>query len=244
MAIAPALALLLGGGFAAGAIGRLGKNVVDVSRSGSEDGVALGGVVGAPVSGVPVQVTPAEAEELRRKGVKVKQVLKQAMEFNTGSFVQNVGIGAAGGAALGGGWMLVDHLINKRRKAVATEERDEVKARIQRLLEDQPIEQDIPVHAAMKAAEAHYLQKSASIIGEVDAAAGAWLHPALQWGAGMGGLLAAVAAYKSMRANSGGKQKLDAYKSLLKTPSETPRAVLEPVEVVEKAGSPSQQAGA
>lgn len=188
-----------------------------------------------PVTHVPVQVSGDEADELRRKGIKVRRVLKTA-EFPNFDInpAEAVGLGALGTGAAIGGWKFSNWLLNRNRQAAVNEEKERVKNRIKGLLNDSPSEEDTALHANMKAAEDMYfmkkaLQKEAWYPGQSAVNTLAAL---------LGGSLvfSGMRAYNQAQAGSEQASKIQGLKSLLKKKkTEAPMAVAEPVEYVDQA---------
>jgi hypothetical protein len=247
----PYVALTAGG---VGALGRIGKGVLDViRRDDPEAGPVSMPEMAVPVSKTRLEVTPEEAAELRRKGIKVKKVIKKAT-LDVGH-ISNVGLGAAGAAALLGAWHGTDALIDKIRKSKAKKELEDTKKKIVRVLNDNPESEDeLALHGMMKAAEDIYFAPALHKLAEVKEAStfvnditGA-NNPILRGlGIGIGGtaVLAAVAAYRNATAKSRFLAKAKGLKNLLKNKAvETPVASIEPVVIEERTGSPADQAEA
>jgi hypothetical protein len=215
-----------GGGLAIGAGARLIKNLADLARRNTDEGqVASMEPSVAPLAEIPVKITPEEAEALKRKGIKVRKMLrKNAFVFD------NIGLGAAAVGGAVGGWSLLDKLIHKNRKATLRGDVSTLRKRIEKVLDDEPEEQDQKLHAYMKAAEDLYFKK----VG--------FLDTGLQV-LGGGAALAAMAAYKAQQRNNRYIAAIKAIKGQARSrPSEAARAVLVPILEEESAGSPSQQA--
>jgi hypothetical protein len=250
----PYVALTAGG---IGALGRVGKGILDVvRRDDPEAGPVAMPEMETSVSKTRLEVTPEEAVELRKKGIKVKKIVKRSA-LNVGH-PTNVALGAAGAAALLGAWHGTDVLIDKIRKSKAKKDLEDTKKKIERVLNDTPDSEDEQaLHGMMKAAEDIYFAPAIAKLAEVKEAAGietVWNdasganNPILRGlGMGIGGaaVLAAVAAYRNSTANSRHLAKAKGLKNLLKNKAtETPTASIEPVVVEERSGSPADQAEA
>ena len=147
------------GGLAVGAGGRLAKNLYDLASSDPTQPRTVFRPGRAAVSNVPIEVTPEEAEELARRGIKVRKVL--AKRASDASPWKAMGYGALGTAATLGGWKLTDMVIDRLRKQQAKKEVSRVKDRIRRLIEGNPLEEDVTVYRRMKTASAAHSVKTA-----------------------------------------------------------------------------------
>jgi hypothetical protein len=147
-------------------------------------------------------------------------------------------LGALGTGAVMGGWTLTDKLIDAYRKNRAEAKRDVIKNRLKRIMNDDPAEEDLGLHANMKAAESIYFEKRAfDPVSHV-------VNPlAALLGGGM--LLAGVRAYNQASVSGDEPAKVKALKSYLKRQKTThPIISTVPVEVAEESGSPAEQAAA
>jgi hypothetical protein len=189
-----------------------------------------------PIVEVPVPVSHEEAEELRRKGMQVKRAVS-LMDFKVGP-EGAFALGALGTGAVMGGWSLTDKLVDAYRKNRAEAKRNAIKNRITKLMNDDPAEEDLDLHANMKAAESvHFEKKAISLVHHVVNPLSALL------GGGM--LLAGVRAYNQASVSGDEAAKIKALKGYLKKQKTThPIISTVPVEVAEEAGSPAQQAAA
>jgi hypothetical protein len=200
----------------------------------------------APVSRVPMEVTPEEADELRRKGIKVRTIkrnTKTAMDLTTG-----IGVGALGLAAGLGGWSVSDKIYDYMRKKDLSEEVKSVRKRIKRLLDDEAMEHDERLHSYMKRAEAeHFGESYTKVAGIMDALGtlfGETYGPAITIPIGVAGAISAAAAYKNARKGNKYLNKAKALKAKLESaPAEAAKLELEPVQVIDESmNAPSQQA--
>jgi hypothetical protein len=165
-----AIPMVAAGTVGVGAAGRLLKSLVDLYRRPPTSTAAGIKQLPASVADIPVEVTPEEADELRRKGVEVKRIMPKLSEavktdavgtdggsnyFSqfkpsfTGGFIYG-GLGALG---LAGGWKLTDYIIDKLRKRSIKSDIEKTRARINAILNNEPAQSDLPLHAYMKAAE-------------------------------------------------------------------------------------------
>lgn len=255
------------GALAVGAGGRLARNLWDLSQGG--DKRLRAPKIQRSTAAIPVEVTPEEAEELRRQGVEVKRVLRKRAEYDA-SPVQALGYGALGAGGLIGGWSLADHFLDSMRKRQAEKRRDRVRRRIEDLLSDSPSAEDQQVYGQMKRAEQQLLD------GELPLEKTAGVKDWLALGGlalGAGGLTSLISGYRKGRGSSKAQARTQALRRLLAgRPIATPTATTVPVlveaqrareeeeeekkpeyrapavpvapvvEVVPEAGSPAQQA--
>ena len=198
-----------------------------------------------PLTHVPVPVSGSEADELRRKGIKVRRVLKTAVEipsFNVNP-AEALGLGALATGAGIGGWKFTNWLLNRSRQNAVMEEKERVKNRIKGLLNDTPDEDDETLHAHMKAAEDIYFLKRAH-----SKDASAWNYvpgsdAVNTLAALVGGSLvfSGMRAYNKAQAGSESAAKIQSLKNLLrKKKTEPPMAIAEPVEYVDSQPAPVQ----
>lgn len=218
-----------GTALAVGAGARIVKHLLDISRDSDIRTPVTGKRLRSNVTEVPVTVTPEEAEQLKANGVKVKT----ATDFvppglMDGPFVQNVGLGALGTAALAGGWKGVDSFIDHKRKAKAKEELERQRNRVEKLLDANPDPMDAKIAGILAAGEDHYIKVAG--IGDVIAQP-LNMVSALGLPLGAAGVLGLAASYASARKNSEQEQKLkqvrDQYTEGLEP--EAPVLALQPV---------------
>ncbi len=112
----------------------------------------------APVADIPVVVSKEEAEELRRKGIRVRRALKRRTKTAGDappepSFWKSLGYGGAVAGAGLAGWELADWLIDNLRKSHAQSDVKRTRRRLTRLLDADPEDRDIKVAAALALAE-------------------------------------------------------------------------------------------
>jgi len=222
-------AALVGGG------ARALKGIYDmVSRGDPEAAPVSVNHTELPMAHVPVPVSGDEAEELRRRGIKVRRVLKQAFEvptFNV-NIPEAMGLGALATGAGIGGWKFSNWLLNRNRQAAVNEEKERVKNRIKGILSDSPDEEDETLHAHMKAAEdVHFMKVSfitdgwypgRDVVNSLSALLGGSL------------VFSGMRAYNQAQAGSESAAKINSLKALLrKKKTEPPMAVAEPVEYVD-----------
>lgn len=109
----------------------------------------------APIADIPVTVSPEEAEELRRRGVRVRRILREQVKAAgdastpTPSFWRSLGYGAATAGAGLAGWELADWVIDNLRKSYAKRDVRRTRERLERLLDEAPEDADIKVAAAI-----------------------------------------------------------------------------------------------
>jgi hypothetical protein len=210
-----------------------------------------------PVTQIPVAISPEEAKALEQKGVKVRRVTKTAAP----SFVGAAGLGALATGAAYGGWTIADKIINSIRKRQAKGDVEDVRNRLEGLLDATPDDRDIQLATQMKRGEdatVAYI-KSASVLDVADWGAGQVFGAGTGAVAGAGLTLAAIAAYNKAKKNSIYGEKARALRGLLsKRPTETAFLAMEPVlvergarasDIAEDApglrtGSPAQSAAA
>lgn len=205
------LPLMVGGGLAVGAGARLAKNLLQLIRD--DEGVAAETNHLTPaVTGIPIKLSPEEAAEAERRGIKVRGAVKTAGPLNAAM------LGFAGTGAALGGWALVDKLILNRQKAAAKERVDALRNRLKSVLNDDPSLDDAPLHLQMKQAEAAYFSKQANILDVL--------------GYGVGGATALATALGLQQAleNNKHRKRIKALQvALNKAPATPPRVVLDPV---------------
>lgn len=231
----------------AGGLGARGiRHLVDLYR-GKEDDTDFGATP-TPAIKVPVEVTPEEAAQLQQHGVQLKKKLA--------GFVNNVAMGVAGTAGALGGWQALDSFLENRRRNRVKGELESTRQRVQKLLEDNPAQPDLALHATMKAAEDLWFEKEAldlsgyTLSNMIGSAASKALQgadtalgtPYLGVPMGIFGTLAALSAYRESRKNKY-DQAAGAVRGFYQRQKEqVPQAELEPV-VVEHHGQPKIAAG-
>lgn len=248
------------GSLALGAGGRLGKHLLDLlKRPPEEPSIGLPAREDAQID-YPVDVTPEQARKLQAQGIKVKIAAAPGA-----SIMGAVGLGAAGGAAGIAGWTLADYVIDKLRRRSAQSDVDDVRNRLKRVLDEDPIDMDKGLYNTMKTAEA--IVKNAVSINPMN-----WGNDFSAMVAPLGAVLGAglvgsgYGAYRRSASESRSKSKLSALRDLIGkqrpiTPQVrmTPRLSRESLlallkeeqelkkkrnEIQTPAGSPSQQADA
>ena len=227
--IAPTL--VAGGlGLAAGAGARLGKHLIQ-SLQGRDTGspVQLKKLV-TPTTKLPVEVSPEEAEELRRQGVNVKTALHRKLAEG---FIQNTLGGAAGVGAAYGGWTAISNLLDKSKRDAAKQRVDTQRHRVEKLLDTQAEPLDQPVQNAIKVAEDQWIKVSfqnpiTSIADSgVSAAAdsvGSLLAPA-GWVVGGAGVLKGIQAYRAAAEKNKQNEVIKALKNVHENQPEQPSQV-------------------
>ncbi len=236
IASAPLWAL---GGAGLGAGARLGKNLADILRERNDTTEVNIKPSVAAVSEIPVDITPEEATELERHGIKInRKKIKQPtapinpmmpkVALSPDGFLSGTALGALGlgGAALGFG--LTDKYLDQAKKIKQQKQLDAAKKRIELLLNDTPAQMDVPLHAQMKAAEDHYFEnmnKKADFIDFIDGIMPAGLGAI----GGMGAVAAGMGAFNQAKQNNRFLAKAKALRSNIShaTP-DTPFAALDP----------------
>ncbi len=220
----------------AGGLGARGvRHLIDLYR-GKEDDTDFGTTPEAAVK-VPVEVSPEEAQQLTAQGIHIRKKLA--------GFVGDVATGVGGAAGAYGGWKLLDTYLENRRRNRVKGELETTRNRVQHLLENNPLESDIPLHATMKAAEDLWFEKSGAdwtIPNFAGAIGRTGLHAAdsilgetgLGIPLGIFGSLAAMSAYNESRKNKYDQQSgaIRGYYEHQK--EQVPQAELEPVVVEHK----------
>lgn len=252
------------GGLALGAGGRLTKNVMDLIRRNPTESPVDVSTDTEPVTQIPVAITPDEAKALEQKGIKVRRVTKTAetAKVAEGGFLGAAGLGALATGAAYGGWTVADKIIDSIRKRQARGDVNDVRNRLEGLLDATPDDRDVQIATHMKRGEdatvAHI--KSAGSLGIASSLGGALFGPEVGLAAGAGLTLSAIAAYNKAKKNSIYGEKARALRGLLsKRPTETSFLAMEPVlvergarasDIAETApglrtgGAPSQEARA
>lgn len=251
------------GGLALGGGARLGKNLLDLLRRPPTSGVVNIRRGLSNVSKVPIEVTPEQAEKLRRKGIKVKEVMSKAAAVKVSpNFWGGMGLGALGTGAAVGGWNVVDWLVDKTRKAAIESDIENVRQRIQRVIDDEPEEEDERTHAYMKAAEDKFFSmkdEQQEMLKEADVID--FIGNLIPWQLGplLGGaaVVTGLAGYQQAKQHSGSLSRAKRLKRLLASrKARAPMAAMEPVvrvrgdedeenelvEVMPEGRSPARQA--
>lgn len=258
---------VVAGGAALGASGRLVKNLADLLRGSPSSGGFSVPKLRPAIADIPVEVTEEEAEELRKRGIKVKRMMAKRAAVSP-NFWGGIGYGALGAGSMLGGWALLDKIIDSARKRAIKGDISRVQRRIENILEDRPENEDEKTHAYMKAAEDFYFSKIAHDPEELrkealfpDIGFGTQMGGALGLTIGAGGLLSALAAYNKAKGESKYQQQsAQLARALKRRRAAVPSAALspyvyddvieeeeekqrmQPVVVVEAPGSPAQQA--
>lgn len=179
---------------------------------------------------IPVDVSPEEAEELKRQGIAVKSA-------NLGFLDNAVLAGGVATPAAWAGWKGVQSLYSMKRKSDAQARLDTAKQRVQGLLDNQPVPGDEPIAGAMKTAEDAFFHKEA-FGGVTDSLANfgkaMWNAPAAFSYAGIpigvGAALTGAATFNDVMENNKYKKTLKAIKNYQEgLPTQTPVAEMEPV---------------
>jgi len=227
------------GGAALGGGARLIRNLFDLSRDEPTEGAARIKRPKSTVTEIPVEVTPEEAEQLRRRGMKVRKLLSKAAAAKTPAAVPvhqtsptmlgGLGLGAAatGGGLLG--WYLTDLLVDKMRQQAASSDINRVRERISGLLNDRPRDEDEKVYGTMKAAEDAYFSQPAG--QQKQAAVGLsdlpWILASLVGG---GLTFGALSGYQQARRSSPSATKAQRIKQYLSSrKATTPQLSMVPV---------------
>jgi hypothetical protein len=226
-----------GTALAAGAGARIVKHLLDISRDNDIRTPISGKRLRSNVTQVPVEVTPEEAEQLKLQGVKVKTAVDVTPPgLLDGSFMQNIGLGALGTAALAGGWKGVDAIVDNSRKAKARAELERQRRRVEKLLDSVPDPMDAKIAGILAAGEDHYIKTAG--IGDVIAqplnAVGILGVPL-----GVAGVLGLAASYAAARKNTESEQKLKQLKEQHTTALE-PEAPLLSLQPVVRANLPAK----
>lgn len=231
-------------GLGLGVGARLARWGYDIAnKSGTRAPVKLSPVESSAVE-VPVDVSEEEAEELRKKGVKVKQAADNVLD----TAVQ----GTLGTLSTVGGWSLVDSILDSKRKAKAQKSLERSRQRVQALINGQPDPADAGLGRALKVAEDAYIEnvgisemgyhvvqvKTAafsiddvipSIVGRGASTIGEVLKP-LGIPLGIAGTLVAMKAYNANKDENKYRAKAKAMRDYLNNVgAETPTAVMVPV---------------
>jgi len=218
------------GGLALGAGGRLVKNLFDMGRPEDEPaGVKLPGRQ-LDVAEVPVDVDEEEARRLLRQGIAVRP--KLAAEVTTRPGGSDMGgaltLGLLGTGSAMGGWYLADKLVDKFRRQAAKQDVGRVRRRIERLLDDDPEEEDEPVYGYMKAAEDAFFTQSPEMQKTALGLSDLWWM--LPMGVGGGALINAVAGFQESRRQNPHIAKAKQLKNYLRNrATKRPRVSMVPV---------------
>lgn len=210
------------GALALGAGARFGKNLLNTATSPKGERVRIKSLRPA-ISDVTIPVSEEEAEELRDRGIRVKEVLRKAaqrVDYDPNPLL-GVGYGILGAGGLVGGWRLADYLVDKARKSQAENQLKDVRKRIERILEDQhAVGPDQVVLESIKAAEDAHV-KTADV-GTVLTGLGMLT--------GASAILQALASFKGARRRSVPSAKVRAINQVLqRRQAMTPSASLSPV---------------
>lgn len=233
----PQAAAWTAGGVGLGLGARLIKHLADISRDRDVNSIAKIPSSVSSVAGVPVSVTPEEAAELERKGIKVKRQVKKAE-----GFVPGLAAGALGAGAAYGGWKVLDSVFDKKRKETSQKRLEKARKRVQALLDGTPEQQDIKIAAAMEAAEDFYFGKQADLTNTLLDSLGSAVAPVAP-ALGILGVMGGLAAYHRAKDSSKHERAAKALKKQYLGAKATPAQLsMEPVVYEEPAGSPASQA--
>ncbi len=175
---------------------------------------------------LPVEVTPEEALTLERQGQDVKTAAWSDFGGDVTSAMGGAARGALGTAGAIGGYALIDALIDRARKKQLRGDIEHLRSRLTNVLQDQPAEEDIPLHARMKAAEDHFFNKTSGIVTNVlDSQLSPWLAAA----AGSAGLLSAMGAFRQVRDENPNSQRISDLRALLRQEAGPSKLTLAPV---------------
>jgi hypothetical protein len=230
-------------GLGLGVGARLARWGYDIAnKTGTRAPVKLSPVESAAVE-VPVDVSEEEAEELRKRGVKVKQAADNVLD----TALQ----GSVGVLSAVGGWSIADKILDAKRKAKAQRSLERSRRRVQSLINGDPDHRDVGISRAIKVAEDVYidnvgvsefgantagLQKVAamddivpSIVSRGASTVGEVLKP-LGIPLGIAGTILAIKAYNTSRDENKYRAKAKAMRDYLNNiGAETPTAVMVPV---------------
>lgn len=233
-------------GLGLGVGARLARWGYDIAnKSGTRAPVKLSPVESAAVE-VPVDVSEEEAEELKKKGIRVKQAADNILD----TAVQ----GSLGTLSAVGGWSLADKILDSKRKAKAQKSLERSRRRVEALIRGDQDPEDAGLARAMKVAAEVYIQhigdsepgvgtvrevraKTASVLEEVApgilgrgvSTVGEILKP-LGIPLGIAGTLVAMKAYNASRDENKYRAKAKAMRDYLNNVgAETPTAVMVPV---------------
>jgi hypothetical protein len=225
-----------GTGALAGVGARLVKQLADIARKRDMETAVPVKTPVAPVTEIPVEISPQEAETLERKGVKVKRKLA-----SFGGAVSGVGLGALATLSAYGGWKGLDALVNKSRIQSEKEKLQRSRKRVEALLNQEPEPQDIKIAAAMAAAEDAVFNKEAGFGSVAADVAGSLIQPVSPV-LGMVGVLGLASAFNRAKELNKHEQKSKAMRRAFLDQPEQP-AVISMVPVVREVGdSPATQA--
>ena len=208
-------------GLALGAGARLAKGVFDDLRGEEDEDITLP----APASNierVPVKVTPEEAAELRRQGVRVREVLQK--RSSSPGFFTGIAHGALGAGTALGGWALIDKLYGRGERDASKARLDKARARLRALIDDSPEEEDAAIYSQLKVAEEKHIRKEAADFGTLKAVGGLSI--------GAGAMLAALQGYRTSKEVDPGWHKAKLLRQYLRQrPATTPMLTSEPYVV-------------
>jgi hypothetical protein len=143
---------------------------------------------------IPVDVSPEEAAELERGGLQVKHAS------------DGLGAGLATGMVMApaayAGWKLLDNHFAKQREGIMRKRLASTQQRVEGLMNDSPVQQDVGLHGAMKVAEAFFFKQAGP----------------LEWAGipiGLAGTLLGVSAYKKSRRDNSNAARIQALRSYM-----------------------------
>jgi len=196
-----------------------------------------------PVTNLPLRVSPEEAEELERQGIKVKKVLKKRAALRkTADLPESMAVGVGGLASALGGWYLTDQLITSYRKRQAKQRLEQTRKRIRGLLEENPDVGDQPLFNQMKTAEEKFFKKAdlASFLADtVSGGIPSWFAGSLGIATG----ISALSAYHASNERNKLVSKLKAIKRMMRSrPVEPPVVGLDPIVELEEQPKTQEQA--
>lgn len=171
-------ALAVGGSAVVGGAGAFAVQAVrNALRRRSQGGIKRQSPPPRSSRSVPVEVTPEEAEELERQGVKVKLARSENYWQAFGRHVGNnalkwVGGGAALAAGGYGGWQLGRLAFGGLERRAQKQRNRRMRERIRSLLDEEEEDQDQKLAAYLRAGVDHYLHKRASVLGLTGGALG------------------------------------------------------------------------
>lgn len=233
------LAYVGGIGALGGAGLRLARELMTLGGRSPERSPAKLKVRPPSVARIPVEVSEEEAEELRRRGVRVREVLhktsanhERPKRIAAPRVVTTGPVSPTGAAALGvvgtgsalAGWSLTDRVIGHLRRQAAKGDVKRIRRRIERVLKDDPEEEDEELYGVMKAAEdTYFAQKPEEQTSMEKTAFGLrdlyWLLPATL---GAGATFQAVAGFQRAQQDSPARAKIKALKSGLQAQRMSP----------------------
>ena len=111
----------------------------------------------APVTEVPVEVSEEEANDLKARGVKVKEA------GGMSDFAGDVLGGGALAAGTYGGWKALSAYLGARKRRAAEQKLQQSRQRVETLIDGSALPGDEPIQHAMKVAEEQYFEKTAGL---------------------------------------------------------------------------------